>query len=246
MASSATNTFYLQGVEPLYQHEVARISVKLPNSVTYARGTVLGELTGTNAVQTITISATGGTFTITFGAQTTGALAYNATAAVVQSALEGLSSIGVNNIAVTLSGSVYTLTFQNALGSGPRATVTTNPASLTGGGGTANAASVTTGVVATLGTYKAWDEYGTDGSQFAKAILEYDCATDSSGNITFGGASGGGDKGQTWPVAPAFIKGSFATADLVQSGVGMICAANVAQLGRLVEGTTVNGVLSLV
>src|SRR3954465_8763162 len=50
---------------------------------------------GTNEVQTITVTGTptGGTFTLTYSTQTTAAIAYNATAAAVQTALEALSNI---------------------------------------------------------------------------------------------------------------------------------------------------------
>lgn len=107
------------------------------------------ETTGTNEQQTITIDATGGTFTITFGGQTTTALAYNASAATVQTALEALSSIGTGNITVGLVGLVYTLTFKNDLGRQNVAQVTTNAASLTGGAGTATVATSVAGVAAT-------------------------------------------------------------------------------------------------
>ena len=54
-------------------------------------------------VQTLKItgSPTGGTFTLTAGGQTTTALAYNATTAVVQAALAALSSVGAGNVTVT-------------------------------------------------------------------------------------------------------------------------------------------------
>ncbi len=70
---------------------------------------------GTSEVQTVTVVATGGTFTLSFNGQTTAALAYNATAAQVQTALTGLSSIGNGNVAVTLAGNTYTVTFQGTL-----------------------------------------------------------------------------------------------------------------------------------
>lgn len=106
------------------------------------------ETAGTNEQQTVTISATGGTFTISYGGQTTTALAYNAAGSVVQAALEALSSIGTGNIAVSLGGSVYTLTFQNALGNTNVAAVTTNASLLTGGAGTATVATTVPGVAA--------------------------------------------------------------------------------------------------
>lgn len=58
---------------------------------------------GTNEVQTITITGapTGGTFTLTFDGATTAAIAYNATAATVQSALVALSNINTGDVTVT-------------------------------------------------------------------------------------------------------------------------------------------------
>ena len=54
-----------------------------------------------DAVQTVKLtgSPTGGTFTLSFGGQTTSGIGYNASAATVDSALEGLSSIGSGNVA---------------------------------------------------------------------------------------------------------------------------------------------------
>ena len=58
---------------------------------------------GKNEKQTITLDAgiSDGTFTLTFGGQTTEALAYNVSAADMQTALRGLSSINGANVAVT-------------------------------------------------------------------------------------------------------------------------------------------------
>ena len=54
-----------------------------------------------NDVQTLSLSGnpTGGTFTLSFGGQTTAAIPFNATAAQVQAALQALSSIGAGNVA---------------------------------------------------------------------------------------------------------------------------------------------------
>ncbi|WP_228981256.1 hypothetical protein [Streptomyces sp. DH12] len=68
----------------------------------------------TNEVQTLTVTGgpTGGTFTITFSGQTTAAIAYNATAAAVQTALEALSNVAPGDITVTgNAGGPWTLTF---------------------------------------------------------------------------------------------------------------------------------------
>src|SRR5262249_31428910 len=91
-----------------------------------------------NEVQTITITATGGTFTITFNGATTGTLNWNDTAAAVQTALEGLSSIGTGNVSVSLNSKVYTVTFQNGLGGQNVNQMTTDSSALTGGTATVN------------------------------------------------------------------------------------------------------------
>lgn len=54
-------------------------------------------------------SATGGTYTLSFGGLTTSAIAYNATAATVQAAIEALSASLVGNVGVSLSSSTYTV-----------------------------------------------------------------------------------------------------------------------------------------
>lgn len=112
MATSALKTFSprITSAWPAGKVPVCTVPVKLPASSSFTAGAILGELLGTNEVQTLTINATGGTFTGTFGGQTTTALAYNATAAVVQAALEALSSIGSGNVAVQKLRSRWTIT----------------------------------------------------------------------------------------------------------------------------------------
>jgi hypothetical protein len=69
---------------------------------------------GVNEVQTITVNATAGSYTLSFGGATTAPLAYNAEAAAVQTALQGLPTIGSGN--VTVSGtSPYVVSFTAAL-----------------------------------------------------------------------------------------------------------------------------------
>jgi len=69
---------------------------------------------GANEVQVVTLSdSTGGTFKLSFGGQTTSAIAYNASASTVDSALEALSTVDT----VTVSGNAggpYTITFTGA------------------------------------------------------------------------------------------------------------------------------------
>jgi hypothetical protein len=121
-------------------------------------GTILAELAVAEA-QTITLSATGGTFTISGNSNTTAAIAYNATAATVQAAVRGLG--GAYAQVVGSAGGPYTLTYPFA--SGDVAAVTTNAASLTGGSGTATVATSTAGV--SSGTYGPASSTATDGRQ---------------------------------------------------------------------------------
>ncbi len=68
---------------------------------------------GTDEVQTLTFGGapTTGTFVLSFDGHKTAALAYNISAANLQTALRALPSIGANGVAVGLVGQVYTLTF---------------------------------------------------------------------------------------------------------------------------------------
>lgn len=71
---------------------------------------------GTNERQTIDLlnGPTGGTFTLTFDGQTTGSIAYNASASAVDSALEALSNIASSDLTTTggpLPGTAVTVDF---------------------------------------------------------------------------------------------------------------------------------------
>jgi hypothetical protein len=113
-------------------------------------------VSGTNETQRIAISGspTGGSFTCTFSGQTTASIAYSATAAEVQAALELLSNIDVGEVACAggpLPGTAITVTFQNGLGGTNQPQMTTTDA-LTGGSTPASAVTTTTAGV--LGTYR--------------------------------------------------------------------------------------------
>lgn len=96
----------------------------------------------TNAVQTLEIGISGGvpsggTFTLTFNGQTTGPIAYNATAATIQTALLALSSIGSGNVACTgtnINSRPVRVVFQAALGNAAQPAITANGAGLTPAG----------------------------------------------------------------------------------------------------------------
>ena len=80
--------------------------------------------------------ATGGTFTLSFGTDTTGALAWNISAADMQAALEALPSIGAGNVSVTLDGSGYHIALRGTLYLTNDVHFTVNGAGLTGGSAT--------------------------------------------------------------------------------------------------------------
>jgi RHS repeat-associated protein len=109
-----------------------------PSSPPAASDTVLRTDTsyaGDNVQQvTLTGNPTGGTFTLTFGGQTTSAIAYNASAATVQSALQALSSIGSGNALVgNPTGSAWIVRFAGTKAGAPQAAITGNGSGLTGG-----------------------------------------------------------------------------------------------------------------
>lgn len=103
---------------------------------------------GTAAVdeaQTISSTATGGTFTLSFGGQTTAALNWNSTFAQIDTALEALSTIGAGN--VTCAGGPLpanvTVTFAGTLAGQDAAMITVDNTNMTGG--TASIAETTPG-----------------------------------------------------------------------------------------------------
>lgn len=98
---------------------------------------------GRNERVRIAVDATGGTFTVTFGAQTTPAQAFNVTAATLQAALIALSSIEAGEVSVTggpgNAGATtpYVIEFVGGKAETDVGAVTTSAVSLTGGAATA-------------------------------------------------------------------------------------------------------------
>ncbi len=115
-------------------------------------------------VQTATVTGgpTGGTFTLTLNGETTGNIAYNATAAAVQAALEALPSVSAGDVTVTGSaGGPYTITFGGTYAGENVAAITASGAGLTGGS--------TPGV--TMATTTAGGGTATDGLDVPRGIL---------------------------------------------------------------------------
>lgn len=110
---------------------------------------------GTSEVQTVATTGipTGGTFKLSFKGQQTAAIAYNADATAVDTALEALSTIGSGN--VTCGGGPLptgvTVTFAGALAGRAVPLLTLTDNSLTGGSSpTVTITETTPGVTATL------------------------------------------------------------------------------------------------
>lgn len=142
-----------------------RLKSGLPLGKITASGLYGPYAAATNEVQTVTItgSPTGGTFTLTWNSQTTAAIAYNATAATVRTALEALSNIAPGDVTVTGSaGGPYTVTFGGAYLGDDVAQMTASGAGLTGGSSPAvSVATTTAGGAATA----------TDGTQTFAGLL---------------------------------------------------------------------------
>ena len=86
-----------------------------------------------NEQQTVSVVATDGTFTLTFNGQPTDAIAFDAAAAAVQAALEGLSNVEPGDIVVTGDpGGPWTVGFAGALADTDVAQMTGNADNLIG------------------------------------------------------------------------------------------------------------------
>jgi hypothetical protein len=97
----------------------------IPNRFVVTLGVATSTLTGTASLTnatasraevdgntvTLTNTPTGGTYTLTFGSQTTSALAHNASVSAVQTALAAMTNIGAGNVTVTGTPTSYTVVF---------------------------------------------------------------------------------------------------------------------------------------
>ncbi len=103
----------------------------------------------TNETQTVRVTgASGGTFTLTFDGQTTAPLAFNATAAQVQAALEALSNVGAGDVAATggpVNTSNVSVNFRGALSERNVAQMSADSSGLTGTAPAAPTATATQG-----------------------------------------------------------------------------------------------------
>ncbi len=109
-----------------------------PSTPPAASDTVLVTSTGyaADSVQQVQLTGgpTGGTFTLTFNGQTTAAIAYNASVATVQAALQALPSVGSGNVLVANpTGSAWVVRFAGTLAGSVQPALTGSGSGLTGG-----------------------------------------------------------------------------------------------------------------
>jgi hypothetical protein len=133
---------------------------------------------------------TGGTFTATYRGATTSAVAYNASAATLQTALEALSTIKAGNVAVSGSaGGPWTVTPQGQLSAVDffANLITINGSALTGG--TSPHVVVTTPVL-DLTTGYTYAFQARDSAGELTPDIQIDATHTTQGSIVTGGAAG--------------------------------------------------------
>lgn len=119
---------------------MARIDLR--NCTVYLKDGLAGTAASakkTNEIQTITVTdATGGTFTVTYESVESGPIAWNVSTAQLQSTLEGLSTIGENNVSVTgTAGASYVVEFIGTLAQTSLDLMVIDDTLVTGGGSVA-------------------------------------------------------------------------------------------------------------
>ena len=154
-----------------------------------------------NEIQTLDLygTPTGGTCDIIFDGESASGIAYNASAATVESALEALSNIGAGNVSCSggpWPGSTITCEFVSSLAETALPEMTIDPSSLTGGSISASISETTQGgddLGTSLNAYWQFDE--SSGNSFisdwtwnrlSDAVASYDFT-----RLTGGGAGSG-------------------------------------------------------
>jgi hypothetical protein len=191
-------------------------------SATLAAGLIVGVVTATaNDAQVITITGTptGGTFTLSGtnplngAAFTTAAIAYNAAASAVASAVQAALGYGtITGSGGALPGAAVTVTASGTLAATPIPLMTGNIAGLTGG---TPALAVTRGTVGRrANTLAAYASGNSDGTQNPVGALVYDYASDANGLIYKGSAAQAEYDLAGEPYAGVYVGGTFLVADL--------------------------------
>lgn len=199
--------------------------------------------------QVVTVDATGGTFTLTVGGDTTAPIAYDATAADMVAALEATSYVGSGDVAVTLlqngptqspHSGIWQVVFKGALASVNVALMTANASSLTGGAATATVdapiGTTGSGFKVPVATLTVGDKNTAIGHQAG-----YSGQT-GSGSVFIGYQAGfyetGSDKlyiANSFTSSP-LIGGDFAAKTLSFSGNATVTSQDTAAQGLIVKG----------
>ncbi len=236
--------FALDVLQPKYKPEmVLDLPVNLEANRQFSGPTILGQVTSANqnAIQTVVRASTpsAGTFTLAFGQSLifkTVQLAFNATGAQVQAALEALPNIGKGNVTVAFATQTWTITFAGDLLNKPQPTVVVGDNTT----GVAFTASTTQAGIQN-GAWGPYDDSASDGRQVARAILRHACSVEPNGRVSLARTQGGSEHGSTLASASA----AFAGGIWETSKIAGVDANAIADLGRLISGTTANGLLSL-
>jgi len=210
-----------------------RRSVQVTSNLTIVAGQALvAETTAAaNDVQTLaeTGSPTGGTFKLTFMGQQTAAIAYNASAATIQAALQALSTIGSGNVTctgTTIDAGNIVCTFGGAMANLPQQAMTVDYSGLTGGTSpTITVTHTTTGVA--NGRYKAYAGSGRP------VFSRYAFTSDQYGQVSVSG-TGANSKRQDAEVWYAGLFFYPQLGNMDSSGV-------TAVMGNFISGTSTDG-----
>ena len=218
---TANTRYGVSGIVPAKNPELAfTIPGNISPGTSIAKGVAVGQVAGTgsdvNEIQRITPTGTisGGTFRIgTADGSLTTALAYNATAAQIQAALEVI--LGTGNVACTggaIDSAYVQVTFQNMCGglNQPLLTITN---ALTGNNPVLTTTTTTAGKPAG-GFWAAYNDSNSDGTEVCKGVMQFDVVADNFGMITFGNQQGGGDFGVKDYTAPIWAGGIFKGSDI--------------------------------
>lgn len=240
----AANTYGAGRLDPVYDVDDAITLTTNMAPGTYVRGAVIGQSTAAvNEVQALTMTASGGTYTLTVTdpisgvTKTTGALNFGDIAATIQTALNAVGVLGAAGAGVT-GTNPYVITFSGTAYAGvAQPLVVVNTASLTGG--TATIARTTSGTRA--GVSKLYASGNSDGSQIPKGILQYDCFVDAMGLLYLGVNSATSQWGEIRRSVPYYFAGTFDTTKLT----GLDANALTAGAWRLISGTVAAGVVRL-
>lgn len=240
MPLTATRTYAGDGLVPSRDPNDARIESMRLAPGKYAKGTAIGIYTAGSAaseVQTVEVtgSPTGGTFRLAFDGKPTAALARNATAAVVQAALEALPNIGTGNVTVTLASTTYTVTFGGDLANQVLPSLTLFSNNMTGGTSPSLTITETTAGRSAGLLAGAYDDAASDGRQVCRGFLKYPVEVATNGTHAVQTSLFGEVVQDGKQSAPVYVAGTFLCSDLTG-----LDANGVADCGRLITGTAFN------